>query len=94
MAHCMGLGKTLQTIGLIHTVMTSCPDEIPRTLVLCPVNTIKNWEDEFNKWLRGPLADDLEVYEMTGDKNNKDRSTRIKMWHREGSTAANGDHLG
>ena len=49
LAHCMGLGKTLQTIGLVHTVMTNFPDHIKHVLILAPVNTLKNWEEEFYK---------------------------------------------
>ena len=84
LAHCMGLGKTLQTIGLVHTVHTQFPDKVARVLVLCPVNTVKNWEDEFEKWLRGDL--EVDVYEMSGDKDNWTRADRLGLWMREGET--------
>ena len=84
LAHCMGLGKTLQTIGLLHSVMTTFPGKMRCILVLAPVNTLKNWVDEFHKWLRGPLLDDIEVYEMSGEKDNWGRAERLEMWKREG----------
>ena len=84
LAHCMGLGKTLQTIGLIHSVMTTFPAQMRCVLVLAPVNTLKNWVDEFHKWLRGPLMDDVEVYEISGEKDNWGRADRLDMWKREG----------
>ena len=84
LAHCMGLGKTLQTIGLIHSVMVNFRAEMRCVLVLAPVNTLKNWVDEFQKWLRGPLADDLEVYEISSEKDNWGRADRLDMWKREG----------
>lgn len=84
LAHCMGLGKTLQTIGLIHSVMVNFRDKMRCVLVLAPVNTLKNWVDEFQKWLSGPLADDLEVYEISGEKDNWGRADRLDMWKREG----------
>merc|ERR1719412_3130144 len=84
LAHCMGLGKTLQTIGLIHAVMTTFPAQMRCVLVLAPVNTLKNWVDEFHKWLRGPLGDDVEVYEVSGEKDNWGRAERLEMWKREG----------
>ena len=84
LAHCMGLGKTLQTIGLIHSVMMTFPAQMRCVLVLAPVNTLKNWVDEFHKWLRGPLQDDIEVYEMSSEKDNWGRADRLDMWKREG----------
>ena len=56
LAHCMGLGKTLQTITLTHTVLDNEKTKIDRVLVICPVNTVKNWEDEFDKWLKGRIV--------------------------------------
>ena len=55
LAHCMGLGKTLQTITLAHTILDNPRIGVHRVLVICPVNTVKNWEDEFDKWLKGTV---------------------------------------
>lgn len=63
LAHCMGLGKTLQVIALCHTLL--CNDDktnVHKVLIICPVSTILNWVNEFDKWLNGR---DYEVYEMT-----------------------------
>jgi transcriptional regulator ATRX len=78
----MGLGKTLQTIGLVHTVHTNFEEQVKSILVLCPINTVKNWKDEFGKWLKGNL--ELEVYEMSGEKDNWGRADRLGQWMREG----------
>ena len=47
LGHCMGLGKTLQSVTLIHTVMANPKVKVNRTMVICPVNVVKNWADEF-----------------------------------------------
>lgn len=78
----MGLGKTLQTVSLIHTAHTNFEAQIGKVLVLCPVNTVKNWEDEFGKWLKGDL--EIDVYEMSGEKDNWGRCDRLNCWMREG----------
>ena len=57
LAHCMGLGKTLQTITLTHTVLDNRKIGVNRVMVICPVNTVKNWSDEYDKWLTGQLLD-------------------------------------
>lgn len=49
----MGLGKTLQLITLIHTVIRHPLLCTKRILVICPKSTILNWHDEFQRWLGG-----------------------------------------
>ena len=78
LAHCMGLGKTLQTIGITHTVMTNFEEQFKRVLVLTPVNTLKNWVDEYYKWLDEDLEDDIEVHEISGEKDMWGRTDRLR----------------
>lgn len=52
LAHSMGLGKTLQVVALIHTLLShSEQTNIKRILIICPCNTLKNWVSEFEIWL-------------------------------------------
>ena len=82
LAHCMGLGKTLQTITLTQTVLHNKHVDVERVMVICPVNTVKNWQDEYDKWLTGDL--ELDVYEMSREKDNWGRADRLQQWFREG----------
>lgn len=52
LAHCMGLGKTLQLIALLHTVIRYPQLKTQRILVICPKSTVLNWKAEIDKWLR------------------------------------------
>lgn len=56
LAHCMGLGKTLQVIAMVHTILTNPHIELKKVLILSPKNTIMNWVHEFEKWIRSPMA--------------------------------------
>jgi DNA repair and recombination RAD54-like protein len=54
----VGLGKTLQSVALIYTLLktgiTANGDPTcKRVIVVCPCSLVKNWENEFVKWL-GP----------------------------------------
>ena len=52
----MGLGKTLQSVALIYTLLktgvTACGrPTAKRVIVICPCSLVKNWDNEFVKWL-------------------------------------------
>ena len=50
----MGLGKTLQVITLIHTLLRQGPAGRPavsKVVVVCPSSLVANWVAEFKKWL-------------------------------------------
>lgn len=69
LAHCMGLGKTLQLITLLHTLI-SYPDKLKtkKVIVICPKSTIMNWFEEFKKWLEGIDAKGLKVWYLEDQK--------------------------
>ncbi|KAF8518738.1 SNF2 family N-terminal domain-containing protein [Gautieria morchelliformis] len=51
----MGMGKTLQTISLVWTLLKQNPyagnSVIGKCLVACPVSLVNNWKNEFHKWI-------------------------------------------
>ena len=51
LAHCMGLGKSLQVIAFIDALLNRQESGVSRVLILSPVNTIHNWMNEFNLWI-------------------------------------------
>lgn len=88
LAHSMGLGKTLQVITLVHTLLTHKQCRVRRVLVMCPVSTILNWVNEFAKWLPGDMA--INVYELTSTKNVNDRQAVCQKWYRQGGVLITG----
>lgn len=60
----MGLGKTLQCITLMWTLLRQSPDfkpEIDKAIVVSPSSLVRNWYNEVGKWLGGrvqPVAID------------------------------------
>ena len=50
LAHTMGLGKTLQVVAFLHTVINCTQLKLSKAMVLAPTNTLFNWMDEFRKW--------------------------------------------
>ncbi len=49
LAHAMGLGKSIQTIALLHTYHGYFPGHL--SLLIVPANVLGNWKEEFKKWL-------------------------------------------
>ena len=72
----MGLGKTLQSVTLIYTLLKTSvkPNKEPtakRVIVVCPCSLVKNWDNEFSKWLGQGTVKTLALAES-------DRKTVIK----------------
>lgn len=67
LAHCMGLGKTLQVVTLVHTLLSNAElTKVDRVLVICPVSTVLNWVNEFQIWLEHcEENNDLDIYEIS-----------------------------
>ena len=91
-AHNMGLGKSLTSIALLHTVLhhPSMVSTITRrpllktVLLVVPVNTVANWENEFRRW----ISDDLDPYYIRlsnlTEVKQWGRSESIRTWKQEG----------
>ncbi|XP_047997561.1 transcriptional regulator ATRX homolog isoform X2 [Leguminivora glycinivorella] len=82
LAHCMGLGKTLQVVSLTHTLLThSKLTGVKRVLVVCPLSTVLNWVNEFNMWLKHAETDtEVDVFELSRHKQNSERSWQLQQW--------------
>lgn len=67
LAHCMGLGKSLQVVTLVHTLLAHSDDtKVEKVLVICPLSTVLNWVNEFKIWLKQCAANrNIEIYEIS-----------------------------
>ncbi|XP_056625412.1 transcriptional regulator ATRX-like [Triplophysa dalaica] len=85
LAHCMGLGKTLQVVTFLHTVLLCEKLNFSTALVVCPLNTVLNWLNEFSKWQEG-LKDEesLEVSELATVKRPQERAYALQRWQEDG----------
>lgn len=85
LAHCMGLGKTLQVITLIHTLLTNTDKTNVKTvLVVCPLSTVLNWVNEFKMWLDDLEGEQVNVFELVQHKKNHERLYQMKDWVKHG----------
>uniref|UniRef100_A0A3B4ZYT5 DNA helicase n=1 Tax=Stegastes partitus TaxID=144197 RepID=A0A3B4ZYT5_9TELE len=84
LAHCMGLGKTLQVVTFLHTVLLSKNLKFTTALVVCPLNTILNWVSEFKKWQSNMGEEKVKVKEMATTKSALERVRALQQWHKHG----------
>ncbi|GFS20517.1 alpha thalassemia/mental retardation syndrome X-linked homolog [Elysia marginata] len=83
LAHCMGLGKTLSVISFVHTILSHSKVLNQKTcLVVSPLNTVLNWQNEWGLWL--DEEDQLDVWELASCKQNPARADMLKEWHASG----------
>lgn len=72
LAHCMGLGKSLQVIVYLQTIFFNpiISKKISKGLLLVPTNVINNWERECDFWqsLIDEQAKKFGVYVLASDK--------------------------
>lgn len=59
LAHRMGIGKTLQIITIIYTILCHTKINIKTFLIICPPGLIYNWMDEIYKWLKDIDMDEI-----------------------------------
>ncbi|KAH3661766.1 hypothetical protein OGAPHI_005944 [Ogataea philodendri] len=74
----MGLGKTLQTITLLWTLLKQNPKPgnqpvARKILICCPVTLVMNWKKEFRKWL-GPHR--VSILALNGSSGNDKQNIR------------------
>lgn len=88
MSDSIGLGKTLQSVTLIYSLLKTSivPNKEPtakRVIVVCPCSLVKNWDNEFTKWLGPGTVKTLALAES--DKKTVEKSmdlfVRTKMFN-------------
>ncbi|CAB3255914.1 unnamed protein product [Arctia plantaginis] len=92
LAHCMGLGKTLQVISLTHTLLIHGKlTGVNRVLVVCPLSTVLNWVNEFRMWLKHAETEfEVDVYELSRYKQNSERAFQLQQWFEGGGVCVLG----
>ncbi|CEG74772.1 Putative SNF2 family N-terminal domain protein [Rhizopus microsporus] len=80
MADEMGLGKTLQCIALVWTLLQQSEEigkpTINKAIITCPSSLVKNWANEFVKWLGETRVRPLVV----DSGGSKEKIAAVKRW--------------
>merc|ERR1711962_90250 len=103
LAHAMGLGKTLQVVTFCDLFLRYTTSK--RILCIVPINTIQNWQAEFNKWLPANEnsnnkrdSDDVprtfQVYLLNDTLKNLDQRAKVVLkWKENGGVLLMGYEL-
>ncbi|XP_063697566.1 transcriptional regulator ATRX-like [Culicoides brevitarsis] len=82
LAHCMGLGKTLQLIALLHTIIRYPRLKTNKILVLCPKSTIMNWFEEFERWIASiKKTRKMKVFCYEENMTIKEKTKILSEWY-------------
>ncbi|KAM7362156.1 ATRX chromatin remodeler XNP isoform 1-T2 [Cochliomyia hominivorax] len=85
LAHCMGLGKTMQIVTLSHTLLAnSSKTNVERVLIISPLSTLNNWAREFAHWIGFTRKRNIEIYDMSKYKDKNTRIFKLNEWFEEG----------
>ncbi|KAI2795179.1 DNA repair protein rhp54 [Penicillium oxalicum] len=81
MADGMGLGKTLQCISLMWTLLKQDPEAgkttIQKCVIACPSSLVGNWANELTKWLG---KDATTPFAIDGKATKAELTSQIKQW--------------
>ncbi|XP_060536010.1 transcriptional regulator ATRX-like isoform X3 [Cylas formicarius] len=84
LAHCMGLGKTIQALALIHTLFSHKITNTKYVLVVCPLSTVSNWKNECRIAYKG-VDTPLVPINLIGSRKDTSRKFEIvRKWRRMG----------
>ncbi|KAL5337921.1 vacuolar protein 14 C-terminal Fig4p binding-domain-containing protein [Aspergillus crustosus] len=81
MADGMGLGKTLQCISLMWTLLKQSPEAgrttIQKCIIACPSSLVGNWANELGKWLgQGTIT----AFSVDGKASKTELTSQLKQW--------------
>ncbi|KAL4881947.1 vacuolar protein 14 C-terminal Fig4p binding-domain-containing protein [Aspergillus karnatakaensis] len=81
MADGMGLGKTLQCISLMWTLLKQSPEAgrtvIQKCVIACPSSLVGNWANELGKWLgQGTIT----PFAVDGKASKTELTSQLKQW--------------
>ncbi|KAJ5174339.1 DNA repair protein rhp54 [Penicillium canariense] len=81
MADGMGLGKTLQCISLMWSLLKQDPEAgrttIQKCVIACPSSLVGNWANELTKWLG---KDATTPFAIDGKASKAELTLQIKQW--------------
>ncbi|CAG9808002.1 unnamed protein product [Chironomus riparius] len=75
LAHSMGLGKTLQLVCFCDIFLRHTNSKT--VLVIMPINTLQNWNNEFNMWI--PSPEDVDKCPLNGECEIRPRNFKIHV---------------
>uniref|UniRef100_A0A5K3ETY3 DUF953 domain-containing protein n=3 Tax=Mesocestoides corti TaxID=53468 RepID=A0A5K3ETY3_MESCO len=81
LAHSMGLGKSIQVIAFLDLIFRCCRPAARTVLLIVPINTLQNWQAEFQLWLPSVLhssfLNDEEKPKVNGHQSAQQQPTPV-----------------